>query len=112
MEHKMKLHNEPFNMIKAGTKTVEMRLNDEKRRIIMPNDIIIFTNTKTNEELKVIVLDRKVFDNFELLYNHYDKISIGYKEDEESNPKDMEMYYSEEKIKKYKVLAIEVKLYE
>ena len=112
MEHQMKLHNEPFNMIKCGTKTVELRLNDEKRRIISPGDFIIFTNTKTNEEIKVIVIDKKVFDNFEQLYKHYDKISIGYKEDEECSPKDMEMYYSEEKIRQYKVLAIEVKLYE
>ena len=32
MEHKMKLNNGPFDMIKNGTKDIEMRLYDEKRR--------------------------------------------------------------------------------
>ena len=31
MKHEMKLNNEPFERIKNGTKTIEMRLNDEKR---------------------------------------------------------------------------------
>ena len=30
MKHVMRLHNSPFELIKAGTKTVELRLNDEK----------------------------------------------------------------------------------
>ena len=30
--HKMKLNAEPFDMIKQGEKTIELRLNDEKRR--------------------------------------------------------------------------------
>ena len=33
MEHKMKLKDKPFNSIKNGTKTIELRLYDEKRRI-------------------------------------------------------------------------------
>ncbi|MBB1548964.1 MAG: DUF3850 domain-containing protein [Clostridiales bacterium] len=31
MKHEMKLNNEPFERIKNGTKTIELRLNDEKR---------------------------------------------------------------------------------
>ena len=34
MIHKMRLHNEPFELIANGTKTFELRLNDEKRRNI------------------------------------------------------------------------------
>lgn len=34
MIHMMKLNDEPFTLIKAGTKVVELRLNDEKRRKI------------------------------------------------------------------------------
>ncbi len=30
MKHEMKLNNEPFECIKNGTKTIELRLNDEK----------------------------------------------------------------------------------
>ena len=31
MKHEMKLNNEPFERIKNGTKTIELRVNDEKR---------------------------------------------------------------------------------
>jgi len=34
MIYEMRLHNEPFQKIKSGTKTVELRLYDEKRRQI------------------------------------------------------------------------------
>ena len=51
MKHKMNLWNDPFEAIKDGWKTIEMRLNDEKRSKIEIGDEIEFTNTETNEEL-------------------------------------------------------------
>jgi len=33
MLHKMKLKQEPFDKIKKGTKTMELRLYDEKRQL-------------------------------------------------------------------------------
>ena len=47
----MKLQNDPFTKIKNKTKTIEMRLNDEKRRKIKIHDLIEFTNIKTGEKL-------------------------------------------------------------
>lgn len=44
MNHKMSLRNKPFNSIKSGTKTIELRLYDEKRKLISVGDIITFTN--------------------------------------------------------------------
>ena len=44
MIHEMRLNNEPFNKIKEGTKTVELRLLDEKRKTLRVGDKIIFTN--------------------------------------------------------------------
>lgn len=35
MKYNMKLNNEPFNLIKNGTKTVELRLNDEKESYLI-----------------------------------------------------------------------------
>lgn len=43
----MRLHNSPFKLIKNGTKTIELRLNDEKRKLIKVGDIIRFTNRVT-----------------------------------------------------------------
>jgi len=37
--HELRLHNEPFEKIKSGAKTIEMRLYDEKRKLIKENDI-------------------------------------------------------------------------
>ena len=44
MTHELRLHDEPFNLIKNGTKTIELRLYDEKRREIHEGDNIEFTN--------------------------------------------------------------------
>ena len=33
MKHKMKLWSQPFNMIRSGQKTYELRLYDEKRHM-------------------------------------------------------------------------------
>ena len=53
MTHYMTLVDLAFNAIKNKTKTIEMRLNDEKRKLIKINDLIIFTNNVTNEKLVV-----------------------------------------------------------
>ena len=57
MEHKMKLNNGPFDMIKNGTKDIEMRLYDEKRRKIKIRDNIDFTNFTTGEIINYTVKD-------------------------------------------------------
>lgn len=110
MKHEMKLKNEPFNKIKNGTKTVELRLNDEKRQKLNINDNIEFTNIKTSEKITVIIKDLHKYQNFQELYKHFDKISMGYKEDEIANYKDMEEYYSKEEQAKYGVVGIEIEV--
>lgn len=106
--HTMKLWNDSFIAIKNKTKTIEMRLNDEKRSKIKVGDIIEFTNTTTLEILKVKVEKIFKYNDFEQLYKKHNKISIGYQEDEVADPNDMLMYYKKEKILKYGVLAIQV----
>ena len=108
--HEMRLNNGPFELIKNGTKTIEIRLNDEKRRLLKEGDIIEFENRATKEKLKTKVIKLHKFDNFEELYKHFDKISLGYAEDEIAEPKDMEQYYPQDKQKQYGVLGIEIKV--
>ena len=57
--------NGPFELIKNGTKTIEIRLNDEKRSLIKEGDIIEFENRITKEKLKTKVIKLYKFDNFE-----------------------------------------------
>ena len=109
MKHEMKLNNEPFECIKNGTKTIELRLNDEKRKLLTVGDYIEFTNKVTNEKLLVEVIDLFKYNSFEELYKHFNKIEMGYSINEEANPKDMENYYSKEEQEKYGVLGIKIK---
>lgn len=109
MKHEMKLNNEPFECIKNGTKTIELRLNDKKRKLLTVGDYIEFTNRVTNEKLLVEVIDLFKYNSFEELYKHFNKIEMGYSINEEANPKDMENYYSKEEQEKYGVLGIKIK---
>ena len=110
MKHEMRLNNEPFNSIKNGTKTIELRLYDEKRRNIKVNDLIEFRNRLNDEIIKCEVVNLYVYDSFNELYKHFDKVSLGYSETDEMNPNDMNKYYSEIEQQKYGVVGIELKL--
>lgn len=104
----MKLWDASFQKIKNKTKTIEMRLCDEKRSLISLGDIIEFTNTTNDEVLVCTVTNLYKYKDFNELYKHHDKIAIGYFNDEIADPKDMYVYYSVEMIKKYGVLGIEI----
>ena len=110
MIHQMNLWDDSFQAIKEGWKTIEMRLNDEKRSLIKINDKIEFTNTKTNETILCKVINIFCYSNFEELYKNHNKLSIGYKEDEVANHSDMYNYYSKDKIDKYGVLGIQIEV--
>lgn len=110
MMHKMNLNDGPFHRIKNGTKTIELRLNDEKRQLLKENDLIEFTNRETSESIVVEVVKLHQYSNFDELYQYFDKISLGYDEEDVASPKDMEQYYSKEEQDKYGVLGIEVRV--
>ena len=108
--HQMKLHPAPFEMIKSGKKTIELRLLDEKRQQIKVGDSIIFTNTATGETLTAAVLKLHCFDSFEVLYNSLPLLQCGYTEGDiaSAHYSDMEQYYSPEQQQKYGVVGIEI----
>ena len=110
MIHKMKLRDKAFKSIKAGTKTIELRLYDEKRKLLNAGDVIEFTNIDTKEVIKVEILQLHRFNNFDDLYKHFNKVPMGYEENEVANPSDMEEYYSKEEQQEYGVVGIEIKL--
>lgn len=109
MKHEMKLNNGPYVNIKNGTKTIELRLNDEKRQLLKIKDLIEFTNRETLEQMLVEIQNLYHYPSFDELYKHFDKVSMGYKENDVADPKDMEKYYSKEEQEKYGVLGIEIK---
>lgn len=67
--HEMRLLPEPFDEIRRGAKTVEVRLNDEKRRKISAGDTITFYRLPHGEDaLTVKVLELHHCRTFEELY--------------------------------------------
>ena len=111
MKHDMKLNREPFDSIKSGTKTIEMRLYDEKRRSIKIGDIIEFTNREMEEKICVKVVKLHISNSFNELYKEFDKVLLGYNKNEIANPNDMIKYYSKKEQEKYGVVGIEIKLF-
>lgn len=104
----MKLNDSPFERMKTGKKSVELRLYDEKRRLLRVGDCIRFTNAETGEFLNAKITKLQRFADFFELYRHFDKIAIGYSEEESANPEDMYEYYTREEIARYGVLAITI----
>lgn len=105
MIYRMKLQNEPFNQIMLGTKEIEIRLNDYKRKMFKINDYIEFTNISTLEIMFVKITNLYHFKNFEDLFNNFDNSILGCGSYEE-----MYKYYSREEEKKSGVLGIEIKV--
>ena len=109
--HEMKLHSSPFEMIKSGKKTIELRLYDEKRQLIKEGDNITFTNTSNGEKMSVTVKKLHRFDSFEELYKTLPLLECGYTAEDIDNaqPSDMEQYYSVDQQQKYGVVGIELR---
>ena len=111
--HAMKLNPSPFGKISSGKKSVELRLYDDKRRKINIGDRIIFSNTDVPEQkiaVKVTALHR--YATFEDLFRNIPPEKCG--NDVIETPEDaaarMKKYYSDEQIKWYGVLGIEIEL--
>ncbi|MCH5160160.1 MAG: ASCH domain-containing protein [Clostridiales bacterium] len=104
----MNLAPQPFEAIAEGKKTVEMRLNDERRATLRVGDGIEFENIETLDKVVCKVVNITRFNDFFELYSHFDKTLIGYSESEIADPADMYQNYTAEKIAQYGVLAIEI----
>lgn len=108
MIHKMKLQESPFDRIKNGTKTVEFRLYDEKRKQIKAGDKIEFSKLPDlQEKLVVDVLELYQDKTFEKLFRKLIKDNeIEIKRKTEA----MYKFYSPEQEKQYGVLGIKIKI--
>ncbi len=112
MTHNMKLNPSPFELIKSGKKTIELRLYDEKRRLLKVGDRIIFTKTDSHDTLEVTVTKLHIFDNFKELYEALPLDKCGYTEANitTAHYSDMNAYYSESEQEKWGVVGVEVAL--
>lgn len=112
MTHYMNLHPQPFSMIACGAKTIELRLLDEKRKLICVGDTLVFKNTQSADTLSCTVKKLHVFANFDQLYKSLPLDKCGYwpHELKTASAKDMIAYYPPEKQAQYGVVGIEIAL--
>ena len=110
MYKKMRLNEEPFEQIKNGSKTIELRLYDEKRRKLKAGDTICF-KSKT-EKLTATIKALHIFKDFEELYAALPLEKCGYSANEiaTASPDDMLEYYTKEEIEKYGVVGFEIEV--
>lgn len=106
----MRLDPIPFEMIKSGNKTIELRLYDEKRRSLRAGDRVVFICRQTGERLACIIKALHVFENFEKLYSSLDLIKCGYTAENAASASadDMLKYYSLAEQERYGVVGIEL----
>lgn len=112
MIHTMKLQPNYYNYIKNGTKRFEIRLLDEKRKLIKINDIIEFSKEPINEEkFRTKVINLFHYNTFEEMCNDIDIELLADKSiSKEDLIKELEKYYPKEKQLKYKIIAIQIEL--
>ena len=102
------LNERPYRLIESGVKTIELRVNDEKRRKLKKGDIIEFINRSTGKSIFTKVKELHYYKDFKELYKHFTKESLGYLPEEEAHPEDMDLYYPIEEQEKYGVVGIEI----
>ena len=113
MKHSMGLNKAPFEMIKSGKKTIELRLYDDKRRLISIGDEIEFVSKEnSSERLYCTVKKLHIFDSFEELYTSLPLLKCGYTESDIATASytDMDTYYTSEQQKEHGVVGIELEL--
>ena len=112
MWHEMRLYYDPFDKIRNGEKTIELRLNDEKRRKIRVGDTICFHRYEREYDVIICtVTDLYRFNSFEELYRALPLKQCGYTEEQEKDAKaeDMLEHYSLAEQRKYGVLGIGIR---
>ena len=110
MEHTMWLDDEPFSKILDRKKTIELRLNDEKRQKIQVGDIIFFKNRKTKKRICVTCKKLHYAKSFRELFEQtsdHSAFGLEYQYSSQKMVRIMRNYYSELDEIAYGIVGIE-----
>ena len=110
--HEMKLQPKFFDFIKSGTKRIELRLYDEKRRNIELGDKIIFKKEpKLEEVVETTVVGLLRYKSFKELFEDFDMSLLADKSMTKGELLEvLKEFYTVEKQEKYGVLGIKIEL--
>ncbi|MBQ9019021.1 MAG: ASCH domain-containing protein [Bacilli bacterium] len=109
MEMIFHLDSDIFDIVSSGSKDVEIRLNDEKRRKLNIGDTLVFLKRPDDiESIKATITNLVYFNNFLEVVNYYDMKRI-YLDNTSSEDyiNLMKRFYNDEEVEKYGVVAIE-----
>ena len=110
MRMDMKLCQEPFEKIASKEKTIELRLYDEKRRMLSVGDKIRFTLVDDDRQtIDATVVNLHLFSSFRELFSTDLFCKCGCQDmsiDQAVN--NMRKYYTETQEEKYGVVGIEI----
>ena len=107
--HTMKVQTKYYNLLKSGTKTVELRLWDEKRQLIKVGDEITFSDLSNPSDTfvaRVLALHRA--ESFDALCDIVPVAQAGFSTKEELID-GLQEFYTPKAQKQYGVVGIEVK---
>lgn len=112
MEHNIKLQPKYYNFMLKGTKRIELRLFDEKRKLINLGDtlkILKEPDLKESFDTKVVGLLR--YNSFEEMFKDFDiSILADLSITKEELLEDLEQFYTKEKQQQYGVLGIRIEI--
>lgn len=105
---KSHLNPEPYNLIDSGKKTIEVRVNDQKRRQIKVGDELHFINRSDEAKvLKTEAVALYVYPSFDELFSAHPPESFGAASKNELLEA-VYRYYTPEQETKYGVVGIEL----
>ena len=112
MKYIMKLNPKYFEYMKNGTKRIEIRLNDEKRKNIKIGDEIVFQKEpELKDEISTQIVNLIIKRNFKELIENLDISEYSDKsESEEKFLNDLYKFYTKEQEEKYGVVGIQIKI--
>ena len=113
IDFEMRLHDSPFKRVELGKKTIEVRLLDEKRRLLKVGNVIRFRRRfNSTDFVDVQVVDLLKYNSFKDLFLNYGAkfygLSINYSCEEFI--KGCRKFYSIKKEREFGVLGIKFKL--
>lgn len=110
MVYQMRLATEYFDKIENGTKTIECRLYDEKRKELKIGDVIEFSDAQDpRKKISSKIIGLHCFPSFSALLDHFPIASFGGGTKEQMLSA-LKKFYSDEDEKKWGVVGIEVRL--
>ena len=106
----MTIHLDPdiYEIVKNGTKNIEVRLNDEKRRKLTVGDTLIFLKRPDDSEsIKAKIISLDYYKDFKELVDNYDMSRLYDKNyTKEEFLQLLERFYSLDDQKEYGTVAI------